>query len=169
MLMMIGMTGIVSATSITYTDVYEADHQYMRGSLWGADDSVSWTFDITDDGFDAATQDVISADMVLNFQDDRGRRRKFDFFWEFARLEVGTNSFRWEVDSGDRSFALSSLVTLSDTGRVDVTLTALLGDFYFNSATLTAEAIAPIPEPATLLLMGIGLVGIAGFRRRKRS
>jgi hypothetical protein len=32
---------------------------------------------------------------------------------------------------------------------------------------LMGSGTAPVPEPATLILMGMGLIGLAGFSRRK--
>ena len=158
------------AGAIPYTDTV-SPHTYMRGSLFGHDDSISWTFDITDDGFNPSTQDVTSASVALNLRDD-GR----DFF-EFARLDVGANRFFWEVDNGDISFTIRSLMTLSDTGTVNATLTASYGDFLFKSAKLTAQgtgtgsdidtSAVPVPEPSTMLLMSTGILGLVAYGRKR--
>jgi hypothetical protein len=43
-----------------------------------------------------------------------------------------------------------------------------LGDYnLINAEVGTATSYAPVPEPATMLLLGSGLVGIAAFGRRK--
>lgn len=174
---MISSFGIVGGAGATsYTDIYNANHLFM--SAWGTEGSVrstSWEFNITDPSsgsFDPLLQDVTSATVKLNLEDEK------DCFgwWEVARLNVGDNNFWWEVDTGDISFSVASIMHLSDSGRVDAKLTASWGDFYFNSAILTAEGTDPsgespisVPEPATSFFIGLGLLGVAAYRRTKMA
>jgi len=38
---------------------------------------------------------------------------------------------------------------------------------YFNEGVTLSIETSPVPEPATMILLGTGLIGLAGFGRKK--
>lgn len=55
-------------------------------------------------------------------------------------------------------------IAYEDTGNDDLLTTDL---FRFGVSHVTFFGAQPIPEPATMLLLGSGLIGLAGFARRR--
>ncbi len=167
-----------SAEAIQYTDTHDPTDFLMSSHIYSSDDIYSWTFDLTQDGFDPLTQDITSADMDLYLYDDS---------WSLSEIhpeKIGVyfdqlddeGTADWEEltwSPGNYTITIESLVTLNDNGTLNVALKADALDFYFDKSVLTAYATDPVvvpvpnPEPTTMILFGLGLLGFAGVTRKK--
>jgi hypothetical protein len=176
MSLVFGLVGIADATPFEYSDWY-IDFTYVENG-----DSKIWEHNINDSGFNPSKDILASVDIDLGLSDDvcplldpldlewGGWRRGF-ISGNFETAELSADGVTYdvgEIDFGLYTVSLTAWLQLQDTGLLDVTLTGTGGDFYFGFSHLEASGeTAPVPEPATMLLVGSGLIGLAGLGRRK--
>ncbi|HEU4600475.1 MAG TPA: PEP-CTERM sorting domain-containing protein [Steroidobacteraceae bacterium] len=167
-----GLVGTANAALVpaTWTDNV-AGNQYI-----GQWTSYSYVHDLTDNGANSfrPLDDVITNfSLSINLFDDQDRKGEWATVKVADVLGFGnTYSFDFDTTNFNHGTTLLGLVELNALGSLSVTINSLYGDFYFGGSKLVAGGVTDtrqVPEPETLAMFGIGLVGVAAAARRRKA
>lgn len=166
-LFFLGMAGMAHATYIQTFDLYE----YVVGDDNPETMEISWdhTYDWSELGpIQSATLTIVADDVDLD---------ELDYVY-LGGQELGTLTQLPEYDNwgytpgpgGDLTTSIFNIDPSSLTSTMQITLN--IAKYYgveIESSTLEIHGTDPVPEPATMLLFGVGMSGLAFVRKRRNN
>lgn len=165
----VALAAISSAANATFVPAEWTDS--VGGSaLVDKAHSYTYTHYIDDgaNGFNAGSDVAAIFNLRLNVYDDASDSW---FEGESGNISIGGYSSYGFSFLGLGAY-IAGLIELNDFGSLTVTINSTSGDFMFGGSQLWVggfrDTSTSVPEPATLGLMGLGLLGV-GFSARRRK
>jgi hypothetical protein len=147
---------VVQKEKLSFLDAHTYQHNLNdEGFTLGSALSGTLSIDIWDDG------DSKTFFGLFTIPDEGGVIVVEGFDGDTGGLTGGNSDFT-------NSVGVEALAALNADGFLEVTVKSLLGDFWVGNSVLSVVT-ADVPEPSSLALLGLGLMGLGYARRKQRA